>query len=47
MIKKVLNNAYKDYPAIRLAVRPGNEAETLYTRLGFIQGIESSDMELV
>lgn len=46
MLKKVLNNAYKEYPAVRLAVRSGNRAEGLYHRLGFVGGIESSDMEL-
>lgn len=46
MLKKVLNNAHKDYPAVRLAVRKGNRAEGLYHRIGFVGGIESSDMEL-
>ncbi len=46
MLKKVLNNSYKEYPAVRLAIRPGNRAEGLYHRLGFVGGIESSDMEL-
>lgn len=46
MLKKVLNNSYKNYPAVRLAVRPGNRAESLYHNLGFVSGMESSDMEL-
>lgn len=46
MLKKALNNSYREYPAVRLAVRPGNRAEGLYHRLGFVCGIESSDMEL-
>lgn len=44
MVKKVLNNAYGKYPAVRLTVRAGNSAEGLYHGLGFISGVESSTM---
>lgn len=46
MLKKVLNNSHNEYAAVRLAVRPGNRAEGLYHRFGFVEGVESSDMEL-
>ena len=45
MIKKVLNNAYGKYPAVRLATRAGNRAEGLYYRLGFAGGVESSTLK--
>ncbi|QVK17525.1 GNAT family N-acetyltransferase [Mycoplasmatota bacterium] len=38
MIKKVLHRAKDKYPAIRLSVNPGNPAEYLYHKLGFIGG---------
>ena len=46
LIKKALNNAYGKYPAIRLAVKVGNRAEGLYHKLGFVTGVESSDLIL-
>ena len=46
MIKKVLNNAYDKYPAVRLSIRSGNRAEGLYSELGFISGDETSEMVL-
>ena len=46
MVKKAINNAHQDYPAIRLAVAPGNRAENLYHQLGFVGGIPSSTMYL-
>ncbi|HHZ18330.1 MAG TPA: GNAT family N-acetyltransferase [Acholeplasmataceae bacterium] len=46
MIKKVLNASYGKYPAVRLAVVPGNHAEALYLRLGFVGGVATSEMIL-
>ena len=36
MIKRTLNLLYKSYPAIRLSITEGNDAEEFYDKLGFI-----------
>lgn len=46
MIKKVLNNAREEYPAVRLSAREGNRAENLYHRMGFLSGVKASNMKM-
>lgn len=46
MIKKVLHLAKEQYPAVRLSVNPGNPAEYLYHKLGFIGGTITYQLKL-
>ena len=46
MIKKSLTNLSEKYPVVRLYVDIGNEAENVYYNLGFMKGVELSEMEL-
>ncbi|SUY47101.1 N-acetyltransferase GCN5 [Clostridium putrefaciens] len=45
MIKRTLNLAANDYPAIRLNITVGNDAEIFYNKLGFISLAETVTMK--
>ncbi len=47
MLKKALTILKKEYPVVRLYVDIGNEAEQVYENLGFLKGLELSQMKLV
>ena len=44
MIQKALNNLTDVYPVLRLFVELGNDAQSLYHRLGFIAGEETTSL---
>ncbi len=44
MIKRTLNLAFKSYPAIRLNIVIGNDAEVFYDKLGFVSLVEKGYM---
>ncbi len=46
MLKSALTVLSKEYPVIRLYVHIGNKAEELYHKLGFLSGLELTDMKL-
>ncbi|WP_346867384.1 MULTISPECIES: GNAT family N-acetyltransferase [unclassified Clostridium] len=47
MLKKALTILKKEYPVVRLYVDIGNEAEEVYENLGFLKGLELTQMKLV
>lgn len=47
MLKKALTILKKEYPVVRLYVDIGNEAEEVYNSLGFLKGLELTQMRLV
>lgn len=47
MLKKTLTILKKEYPVVRLYVDIGNEAEEVYNSLGFLKGLELTQMRLV
>ncbi|WP_346913974.1 GNAT family N-acetyltransferase [Clostridium sp.] len=47
MLKKALTILKKEYPVVRLYVDIGNEAEQVYDNLGFLKGLELTQMKLV
>lgn len=46
MIKSSLSKLKGHYPVLRLFVTLGNDAETVYNKLGFLAGIETTEMYL-
>lgn len=44
MLKKAISTTNQKYPAIRLYVQCGNDAEAVYHKLGFIAGIKLTDL---
>lgn len=46
MIKRALTILKEQYPVIRLFVTLGNDAEMLYHKLGFLPGVETTEMIL-
>ncbi|MEW8993218.1 GNAT family N-acetyltransferase [Clostridium sp.] len=47
MLKNALTILKKEYPVVRLYVDIGNEAEQVYDNLGFLKGLELTQMKLV
>ena len=43
MIRNTINTAWKRSPAISLGVMTGNPAKKLYSKIGFISGMEYND----
>lgn len=46
MIRNTINTAYQHSPVISLGVMAGNPAKKLYSKIGFISGMEYNDYEL-
>lgn len=46
MLKKSLSVLKSEYPVLRLFVTLGNEAEKVYHKLGFLAGLETTEMTL-
>lgn len=46
MLKHALTILKEEYPVLRLFVTLGNDAELFYSKLGFLSGIETTEMIL-